>query len=143
MSAVLNNLAMSPASTPSKKVGHRFPAHPGALLTDEPSQQAAAAMKVMSLETPAKFAKSPALLFEEEEADEVPEVDELEDLRTRFVGDIEITEGTPVSPTVFNAPPDHDQKIKSRCSSRRSDDLYCSLFNTLRHVFTRPRSRPI
>ena len=46
-------------------------------------------MKVMSIETPTKAVKkSPALLFEEEE------VDELEDLRTRFVGDIEITEGT-------------------------------------------------
>jgi len=53
-------------------------------------------MKVMSIEAPTKpVKKSPALLFEEEEVDEAPEVDELEDLRTRFVGDIEITEGKP------------------------------------------------
>jgi len=50
----------------------------------------------MSIQTPTKPVKvSPALLFEEEEVDEAPEVDELEELRTRFVGDIEITEGTP------------------------------------------------
>jgi len=73
MSAVTSNLTASPASTPSKK--------------------AAAAMKVMSLETPSKpVKKSPALLFEEEEAEEVPEVDEIEILRTRFVGDVEVTE---------------------------------------------------
>jgi len=66
-------------------------------------------MKVMSLETPAKLAKkSPALLFEEEEAEEVPEVDELEVLRTRFVGDIEITEGTSVLLTVLDIFPNHD-----------------------------------
>jgi ribonucleoside-diphosphate reductase subunit M2 len=51
----------------------------------------------MSLENPIEPTKrSPALVFEEEEAEVVPEVDELEDLRTRFVGDIEITEGTPL-----------------------------------------------
>ena len=64
-------------------------------------------MKVMSIETPTKLVKkSPALLFEEEEVDEAPEVDELEDLRTRFVGDIEITEGTPVPPTASGASSD-------------------------------------
>lgn len=52
-------------------------------------------MKVMSLETPSKPVKmSPALLFEEEDAEQVPEVDELEYLRTQFVGDVEVTEGT-------------------------------------------------
>lgn len=63
-------------------------------------------MKVMSLETPTKpVKKSPALLFEEEEVNGAPEDDELEDLRTRFVGDIEITEGTPVLLTIPDAPP--------------------------------------
>jgi len=63
-------------------------------------------MKVMSLETHTKpVRKSPALLFEEEE---VPEVDELEDLRTRFVGDVEITEGTPVPLIVLGESPDRD-----------------------------------
>ena len=62
-------------------------------------------MKVMSLETPSKpVNKSPALLFEEEEVDEAPEVDELADLRTRFVGDIELTEGTPTLLTVLMCP---------------------------------------
>ena len=62
-------------------------------------------MKVMSIETPIKpVKKSPALLFEEEEVDEAPEVDELEDLRTRFVGDIEITECTPTQLTALGAP---------------------------------------
>jgi len=64
-------------------------------------------MKVMSIETPTKpVKKSPALLFEEEEVDEAPEVDELEDLRTRFVGDIEITEGTPALLTAPGTPSD-------------------------------------
>ena len=58
-------------------------------------------MKVMSLESPSKLAKkSPALVFEEEEVEEAPEVDQVEDLRTRFVGDIEITEGTSMLLTV-------------------------------------------
>lgn len=101
-------------------------------------------MKVMSLETPSKpTKKSPALLFEEEEAEEVSEVDELEDLRTRFVGDVEITEGTLVLLTVLQVSPDRNLKIKSHCSSERSDDLCCSLFNTPRHVSTRISSRPI
>ena len=94
MSTVPSNPAASPASTPSKKVGRHFPTHFGALLTDEP-QQAASAMKVMSLESPIKpTKKSRALVFEEEEAEQVPEVDKVEDLRTRFVGDLETTEGT-------------------------------------------------
>ena len=104
MSAVPINNTTSPAPTPSKKVGGRSPARSGASLMNE---QAAAAMKVMSLETPTKpVKKSPALLFEEEEAEEVPEVDELEDLRTRFVGDIEITEGTLVQFALLDASPD-------------------------------------
>lgn len=98
----------------------------------------------MSLETPCKpVKKSPALLFEEEEVEEVPEVDEVEDLRTRFVGDIEVTEGTLVLLVVLNVPPDHNLKIKSRYLSKRSDDLYCSLFNTLRHVSARLPPHPI
>jgi len=106
MSAVPSILTASPASTPSKKVGSHFTAHSGALLTGEP-RQAAAAMKVMSLETPSKSVrKSPALLFEEEEAEEVPEVGEVEDLRTRFVGDVETTEGTPVPLIVLGESPD-------------------------------------
>ncbi|KAF9793015.1 ribonucleotide reductase small subunit [Thelephora terrestris] len=73
MFAVPSNTTVPPVSTPSKK--------------------AAAAIKAMSLENPIEPTKrSPALVFEEEEAEVVPEVDELEDLRTRFVGDIEITE---------------------------------------------------
>ena len=108
MSAVFSNPTSSPTSTPSKKVGNHFPAHSATLLTEGPREQAAAAMKVMSLETPSKLVKkSPAFLFEEEEAEEAPEVDELEDLRTRFVGDIEITEGTPALLAVFVASPDH------------------------------------
>ena len=101
-------------------------------------------MKVMSIETPTKLVKkSPALLFEEEDVDEVPEVDELEDLRTRFVGDIEITEGTPVLHTVLDIPSDNPRKIKSHCSWKRSGDLYCFPFNTPRHAFTRSWSRLI
>jgi len=47
-------------------------------------------MKLMSLETPSKSAKkSPTLIFEEEETEQVEEV---EDLRTQFVGDLEVTE---------------------------------------------------
>lgn len=72
MSVVLSNPTVSPTSTPSKK--------------------AAAAIKVMSLETPTKVSKrSPALAFEEE-TEEAQEVDELENLRMCFVGDIGITE---------------------------------------------------
>ena len=67
-------------------------------LTNKP-QQAAASMKVMSLESPNKTAKSPALVFEQEEAEDAPEVDQVEDLRTRFVGDIEITEGMSIPHT--------------------------------------------
>ena len=94
-------------------------------------------MKVMSLETPSKpVKKSPALLFEEEEAEEVPEVDRLEDLRARFVGDIEVTEGTLVPLIVLNVSSDHNFKTKSHCSSKQSDDLSCSLSNILRHVST-------
>lgn len=94
-------------------------------------------MKVMSLETPSKpVKKSPALLFEEEETEEVPEVDEIEDLRTRFVGDIEVTEGTLVLFVVLNVSPDCNLKTKSHCLSKRSDDLSYSLFNTPRHVST-------
>lgn len=101
-------------------------------------------MKVMSLETPPKpIKKSPALLLEEEEADEVLEVDELEDLRTRFVGDIEITEGTVMLLIVLDTSPDHSSKTKSHYSSNRSDDLYCFLFNTPRHASTRLLSRLI
>jgi len=45
------------------------------------------------LESPVKPAKKlPALVFEEEEAEEASEVDKVEALRTRFVGDVEITE---------------------------------------------------
>ena len=98
-------------------------------------------MKIMSLGTPAK--KSSALPFEEEEAEEIPEVDELEDLRTRFVGDIEITEGTIMLLAILNPFPDHDSKTKSLCSSKRNDDLYCSRFNTPRYVPTRLLSRLI
>ena len=141
MSVVPSNLTASPAPTPSKKVGSHFPAHSSALLTDEPSEQAAAAMKAMSLESPTKAVKkSPALLFEEEEA-EAPEVGELEDLRTRFVGDIEITEGISALLTVLDAYPNRNRKIKSHCSPKRSEDLYCSQFNTPRYVFVRPQSR--
>jgi len=101
-------------------------------------------MKVMSLDTPSKpMRKSPALLFEEEEAEEVPVVDRIEDLRTRFVGDIEVTEGTLVLFIVANVSPDRNLKTKSRCLSRRNDDLSCSLFNTPRHVSTRLLSCPI
>ena len=101
-----------------------------------PSEQAAAAMKVMSIESPVKPAKkSPALLFEEEEVDETPEVDELEELRTRFVGDIEITEGSPALLTALGAPSDNPRQIKSHCSWKRSGDLYCFPFNTPRHAF--------
>lgn len=101
-------------------------------------------MKVMSLETPNKpTKKSPALLFEEEETEEVPEVGEVEDLRTRFVGDIEITEGTPMSVTLLDPSPDPLLKIKNHCSSKRSGALSCSLFNTPRHVFSRLRPCPI
>jgi len=58
-----------------------------------PSKKAAASMKVMTLESPVKPAKKlPALVFEEEEAEEASEVDKVEALRTRFVGDVEITE---------------------------------------------------
>jgi len=101
-------------------------------------------MKVMSLETPTKpVKKSPALLFEEEEVDESPEVNELEDLRTRFVGDIETTEGIPALFTILYARSDDPRKIKSHCSWKRNDDSYCFLFNTPRHVFTRMYSRLI
>jgi len=101
-------------------------------------------MKVMSLETPSKpVRKSPALLFEEEEAEEVLEVDEIEDLRNHFVGDLEVTEGTLVLFIVLNVSSDRNLKIKSHCLSKRSDDSSCSLFNTPRHVFTRLLSRLI
>jgi hypothetical protein len=111
---------------------------------EEPPEQAAAVMKAMSLETPSKrVKKSPALLLEEEEAEEVPEVDELEDLRTRFVGDIEVTEGIPVLFIVLVLSPDRSLKTKSHCLLSRSDDLSCSLFNTPRHVSTRLLSRLI
>lgn len=95
-------------------------------------------MKVMSLETPSKTVrKSPAVLFEEEEAEEVSEADRIEDLRTRFVGDIEVTEGTLMLFIVPNVSPDRNLKTKSHFSLKRSDDLSCSLFNTPRHVSTR------
>lgn len=67
-------------------------------------------MKVMSLNSPIKPAKkSPALVFEEEETDEAPEVGEVEDLRTRFIGDIEITEGTPMAAHRSDTSPDRLQ----------------------------------
>jgi len=94
-------------------------------------------MKVMSLETPSKPAKkSPAVLFEEEEAEEVSEVDRIEDLRTRFVGDIEVTEGTLMLFIVPNLSPDRNLKTKSHCSLKRRDDLSCSRSNTPRRVYT-------
>jgi hypothetical protein len=65
-------------------------------------------MEVMSLETPTKLVKkSPALVFEEEDREEVPEADELEDLRTRFVGDIELTEGMPMFPAIADTSADY------------------------------------
>ena len=64
-------------------------------------------MKVMSLETSSKPVKmSPALFFEEEDAEQVSEVDELEYLRTQFVGDVEVTEGTSALFVVLGASPD-------------------------------------
>jgi hypothetical protein len=96
-------------------------------------------MKLMSLETPSKSAKkSPTLIFEEEETEQVEEV---EDLRTQFVGDLEVTEGTSVSFAALNVSPDQSLKITSHFSSKRNDDLYCSPFSTLRYVFTRLFSR--
>ena len=88
-------------------------------------------MKVMSLQTPAKPAKkSQALVFEEEEVEEVPE---LERLRTSFVGDIEVTEGITTLLTILCTSPDCSKKTKSRCLLERNDDLCCSLFNTPRY----------
>ena len=49
---------------------------------------------------------SPALFFEEEDAEQVSEVDELEYLRTQFVGDVEVTEGTSALFVVLGASPD-------------------------------------
>ena len=100
-------------------------------------------MKIMSLETPTRpTKKSQALVFEEEEIEEAPEADEVEDLRTHFVGDTEITEGTLV---LLNAPdtfPDYIQQLKSRSSLKRSGGSCCSLFNTQRHVsYTDDRAR--
>lgn len=64
-------------------------------------------MKTMSLETPSRpVKKSPALVFEEEETEQAPEAEEVEDLRTHFVGDVEVTEGTPVLFVVRDVSPD-------------------------------------
>ena len=138
MSPVPSNLAVSPAPTPSKKVGRHFPTHFDALLTNE-RQQAAAAMKVMSLESPTKPArKSPALVYEEEEADETQEVDELEVLRTRFVGDIEITEGTSILLSIST-------RLliivnRSRATARRNETTICSVpYSIPRGVYLRFR----
>lgn len=101
-------------------------------------------MKIMSLETPSQLVrKSPALIFEEEEIEQIQEVEEVEDLRTHFVGDVEITEGTSVLFVVWGVFPDQNLKIASRFWSKRSDDLYCSPFNTPRYVFTRLFSRSV
>jgi hypothetical protein len=86
---------------------------------------------------PPNLRRSSELVFEEEE---VP----VEDLRTRFVGDIEIAEGTPALPTALGASPDLVERssIKNHLSPKRSNDLYI-LFNTQRYVFSRPWSCPI
>jgi hypothetical protein len=104
----------STTTTPSKKVGLCSTAHSGALLTD-------------------------SLLS----AEEVPEVDGIEDLRTRFVGDIKVTEVILVLFIVLNVSPDRNLKTKSHCLSNQSDHLTCSLFNTPRHVPTHLLSRLI
>ena len=87
-------------------------------------------MEVMSLESPAKPAKkSPALVFEEEEAEETPEVEELEDLRTRFVGDIEITESTSMLLTI----PTHLLIVlnRARATARRIETTICIVPNSI------------
>jgi hypothetical protein len=78
-------------------------------------------MKAMSLESPTTPAKTlPALVFEEEEAEEV---DQVEDLRTRFVGDIEISESTSMVLTI----PTHPLIIfyRSRATARRNEATIC------------------
>jgi hypothetical protein len=90
MSSLTSSQTKATFLTPSKKVGSLTRSQNS--FTLHLDVQAAAAIQNMSLKTPTKYSNS-SLMSLSDDVDEAPVINDVEELRQRFTGDIELPEG--------------------------------------------------